>query len=70
MHCSKFAGAAQYFLLLLQKKTLAKENEPGEDFDFPPEPLEATKKTVLVFLVLSREDCNSPKFLTFLEKAF
>ena len=37
--------------------------------DFPPDLLEATKKTASVFLDLSREDCNSPKFLTILEKA-
>ena len=54
--------------MLLQKKMLAKENEPGGDFDFPPDPLEPTKKTASVFLDLSRETRNSSNFLTFLEK--
>ena len=50
----KFAGAVQHFLLLLQKKTLAKEKEPG-GLRISPGPLEAPKKTASVFLNLSRE---------------
>ena len=49
----KLAAALQSFLLLLQKKRLGKENEPG-GFRFPPESLEPTKKTPSVFLDLSR----------------
>ena len=52
----KFATAIQHFLLLLQKKTLAKEKEPGGIANFPPDPLKAPKKTPSVFLDLSRED--------------
>ena len=52
----KFAGAVQHFLLLPQKKTLAKEKGDRGDFDFPPNPLEPNKKTASVFLDLSRED--------------
>ena len=44
----------QHFLLVLQKKMLAKEKEPGGISDFPPDPLETTKKTASVFLEFSR----------------
>ena len=50
----KLATADPFFLLLLQKKTLAKEKEPW-GFRFPSESLEPTKKTASVFLDLSRE---------------
>ena len=52
----KLAAALQSFLLLLQKKRLGKENEPGGiSISPPPESLEPTKKTAPVFLDLSRE---------------
>ena len=51
----KLAAALQSFLLLLQKKRLGKENEPGGISISPPESLEPTKKTAPVFLDLSRE---------------
>ena len=44
----------QHFLLLLQKKTLAKEKEPEGISNFPSDSLKATKKTASVFLELSR----------------
>ena len=47
--------ALQHFLLLLQKKTLAKENEPGGSSIFLPDHLEPTRKTASVFLTFSRE---------------
>ena len=50
----KLAAALQSFLLLLQKKTLAKENEPG-GISISPGPLEPTRKTPLVFLDFSRK---------------
>ena len=56
-----FATAESLFLLLLQKKTLAKENEPRGISISPRSPLEATKKTASVFLNLSREICSSSK---------
>ena len=52
----KLETAVQHFLLLLQKKTLAKEKGIGGIANFPPIPLEAPKKTASVFLDLSRED--------------
>ena len=52
----KFATAVQHFLLLLQKKTLAKEKEPGGIANFPSDPLEAPRKTPSVFLNFSRAD--------------
>ena len=52
----KFAGAVQHFLLLPQKKTLAKEKGIGGIANFPPNPLKAPKKTASVFLDLSRAD--------------
>ena len=55
----KLAAALQSFLLLLQKKTLAKENEPGGILISPRSPLEPTKKTASVFLDLSRDNKNS-----------
>ncbi|MFQ8836657.1 MAG: hypothetical protein ACLR8L_01900 [Oscillospiraceae bacterium] len=54
----KFATAAQHFLLLLQKKTLAKENEPGGISISPRSPLEPTRKTASVFLDFSRDNKN------------
>ena len=50
----KLAGAIQYFLLLPQKKTLAKEKGTGGIANFPPDPLETPRKTASVFLDFSR----------------
>ena len=50
----KSATAVQHFLLLPQKKTLAKEKGIGGIANFPPNPLKAPKKTPSVFLDLSR----------------
>ena len=49
MHCSKFAGAAQHFLLLLQKKTLAKEKEPEGISISPQTPLNRPEKPLRFF---------------------
>ena len=43
-NCSKFAGAVQHFLLLLQKKTLAKEKEPEGISISPQTPLNRPRK--------------------------
>ena len=52
----KFAGAVQHFLLLLQKKTLAKEKEPEGISISPQTPLNRPRKPLSVFLDLSREN--------------
>ena len=49
MHCSKFAGAVQHFLLLLQKKTLAKEKEPEGISISPQTPLNRPEKPLRFF---------------------
>ena len=49
MRCSKFAGAAQHFLLLLQKKTLAKEKEPEGISISPQTPLNRPEKPLRFF---------------------
>ena len=46
----KLAAALQSFLLLLQKKRLGKENEPGGISISPRSSLEPTRKTASVFL--------------------
>ena len=46
---SKFAGAAQHFLLLLQKKTLAKEKEPEGISISPQTPLNRPEKSLRFF---------------------
>ena len=46
---SKFAGAAQHFLLLLQKKTLAKEKEPEGISISPQTPLNRPEKPLRFF---------------------
>ena len=63
----KFASAVQLFLLLLQKKKLQKENEPGGISISPRSPLEPTRKTASVFLNFSREIWNSSEFRTLQE---
>ena len=49
MHCSKFATAHQHFLLLLQKKTLAKEKEPEGISISPQTPLNRPEKPLRFF---------------------
>ncbi len=49
MHCSKFAGAAQHFLLLLLKKTLAIEKEPEGISISPQTPLNRPEKPLRFF---------------------
>ena len=46
------------------KENAGKRKRARGDFDFPPDPLEPTKKTASVFLDLSREICNSSEFRT------
>ena len=48
-NCSKFAGAVQHFLLLLQKKTLAKEKEPEGISISPQTPLNRPEKPLRFF---------------------
>ena len=44
IHCGKFTTAVQHFLLLLQKKTLAKEKEPEGISISPQTPLNRPRK--------------------------
>ena len=49
MHGGKLATAAQHFLLLLQKKTLAKEKEPEGISISPQTPLNRPEKPLRFF---------------------
>ena len=49
IHCGKFTTAVQHFLLLLQKKTLAKEKEPEGISISPQTPLNRPEKPLRFF---------------------
>ena len=64
---SKFAGAAQHFLLLLQKKTLAKEKEPEGISISPQTPLNRPRKPLRfswIFPAIADNTQKSERFRT------
>ena len=62
-HIKNLQLLSSIFFCFSKRKRWQKKMSPG-DFDFPPDPLEPTRKTPSVFLDFSREICNSPKSLT------